>query len=146
MRSSARSVRQIRAPLRHLAAAVALAGLAALAACDAVTAPREGLTGRWSSDDGRGDGVTGAPIALVLEQHGEAVTGAGSYTLGGNTIALDVDGTIRDRVVVLTLTPQPAQDPRDEILLQGMLSDDAARLTTALTLGRQTETRVFGRG
>lgn len=145
MRTYARSTRPVRAPLRRFAAALALAVLAGVAACDTVTSPREGLTGRWESTDGRSDGVMGAPMTLVLEARGDGVSGEGSYTLDGNTVALEVQGKIHDRVVVLTLVPDPAQAAHDEILLQGMLSADATRLTSALTLGEETETRMFER-
>src|SRR5690606_29472308 len=105
--------------LRRLAAAMLLAVVAAAAGCDSVTDPVGGLAGRWTSTDGRGGLATGAPMTLDLEQHGSAVTGAGSYVLGGATVALAIDGTIDERVVVVTLTPQGSEPA---ILLQGMLA------------------------
>lgn len=127
---------------RRLAAALLVAAVTAAAGCDSITEPAGGLSGRWTSTDGRGALATGAPMTLELEQRGGEVTGTGRYVLGGETVPLAVEGTIDERVVVLTLAP-PGSAPA--ILLQGMLADDRSRITAALTLGASTETRIFER-
>jgi hypothetical protein len=141
-----RLARAARRHVRRVRLGTTLAALAVAAACGDATGPGGGtLAGRWASDDGQGDGPTGASMTLLLEQVGGAVSGSGSYVLGGATVPLDVDGTVTDRVVVLTLTPAPAPGRPAELLLQAMLSDDGERLTAALTDGGTTATRVFTR-
>lgn len=127
-------------------AGIALLALAGAVACSDATGPDGGtLTGRWTSTDGQGGSVLGAPITLVLDEDRGAVSGTGSYELAGATVPLEVSGTVSDRVVMLTLTPPPAGGRTDELLLQAMLSDDGQRLTAELTGDTTSETRIFHR-
>ena len=136
-----------RCPHRRTAAVLALAAAALLGACDDVAGPQPApLSARWESPATGSGALTGAPIALVLEQRDAAVTGSGTVQHpSGALLPVSVVGSITGRVVTLELDAVPPATLPSTLLLQAMLAEDEQRLTGAITLGELTEVRYFQR-
>ena len=99
-----------------------IAVLALAGSVSAQTKKAEGLTGTWNMGLQGGHVI---PVALVLKQDGEALTGVVSMPTQkiGQTIDVALKGTIADGMFTVAGSVEGAKDPTN-IEIKGKLNED----------------------